>query len=48
VEFATGLLTAILSAVTFILVLWTIGGALTFTIAKAVPGHFAAYPACLK
>ena len=31
VEFATGLLTAILSAVTFIVVLWTIGGALTFT-----------------
>ena len=41
VEFATGLLTAVLSAVTFILVLWTIGGALTFTIAGAtitIPG----------
>ena len=41
VEFATGLLTAILSAVTFILVLWTIGGALTFTISGAtitIPG----------
>ena len=35
VEFATGLLTAVFSAVTFILVLWTIGGALTFTIAGA-------------
>ena len=41
VEFATGLLTAVLSAMTFILVLWTIGGALTFTIAGAtitIPG----------
>ena len=41
VEFATWLLTAVLSAVTFILVLWTIGGALTFTIAGAtitIPG----------
>src|ERR1700704_852842 len=41
VEFATGLLTAVLSAVTFIFVLWTIGGALTFTIAGAtitIPG----------
>jgi vitamin B12/bleomycin/antimicrobial peptide transport system ATP-binding/permease protein len=41
VEFATGLLTAVFSAVTFILVLWTIGGALTFTIAGAtitIPG----------
>jgi vitamin B12/bleomycin/antimicrobial peptide transport system ATP-binding/permease protein len=41
VEFATGLLTAVLSAVTFILVLWTIGGALTFTIAGVtitIPG----------
>ena len=41
VEFATGLLTAVLSAVTFILVLWTIGGALTFTIDGAtitIPG----------
>jgi putative ATP-binding cassette transporter len=41
VEFATGLLTAVLSAVTFVLVLWTIGGALTFTIAGAtitIPG----------
>ena len=41
IEFATGLLTAVLSAVTFILVLWTIGGALTFTIAGAtitIPG----------
>ena len=35
------MLTAVLSAVTFILVLWTIGGALTFTIAGAtitIPG----------
>src|SRR4051794_13354438 len=41
VEFAPGLLTAVLSAVTFILVLWTIGGALTFTIAGVtitIPG----------
>jgi putative ATP-binding cassette transporter len=36
VEFATGLLTAVLSAVTFILVLWTIGGTLTLTIAGAI------------
>ena len=41
VEFATGLLTAVLSAITFILVLWTIGGTLTLTIAGAtitIPG----------
>src|SRR6195256_6383436 len=45
VEFATGLLTAVLSAVTFIFVLWTIGGALTFTIAGAtitIPGFLVA------
>jgi vitamin B12/bleomycin/antimicrobial peptide transport system ATP-binding/permease protein len=41
VEFFTGLLTAILSAATFIVVLWTIGGSLTFTVAGAtitIPG----------
>jgi vitamin B12/bleomycin/antimicrobial peptide transport system ATP-binding/permease protein len=41
VEFAAGLLTAILSAATFIVVLWTIGGALTFTVASTpitIPG----------
>jgi vitamin B12/bleomycin/antimicrobial peptide transport system ATP-binding/permease protein len=41
VEFATGLLTAFLSAATFIVVLWTIGGALTFSVggvAVTVPG----------
>jgi putative ATP-binding cassette transporter len=41
VEFATGLLTAILSAATFIVVLWTIGGALTFDLAGVtitIPG----------
>jgi putative ATP-binding cassette transporter len=41
VEFATGLLTAILSAATFIVVLWTIGGALTITVAGVtitIPG----------
>jgi putative ATP-binding cassette transporter len=41
VEFATGLLTAILSAATFIVVLWTIGGALTFSLGGTtltVPG----------
>jgi vitamin B12/bleomycin/antimicrobial peptide transport system ATP-binding/permease protein len=41
VEFATGLMTAILSAATFIVVLWTIGGALTFSIGGAtltIPG----------
>jgi vitamin B12/bleomycin/antimicrobial peptide transport system ATP-binding/permease protein len=41
VEFATGLTTAILSAATFIAVLWTIGGSLSFTlggIAITIPG----------
>jgi vitamin B12/bleomycin/antimicrobial peptide transport system ATP-binding/permease protein len=41
VEFATGLLTAILSAATFIAVLWTIGGSLTFSLAGVtltIPG----------
>jgi vitamin B12/bleomycin/antimicrobial peptide transport system ATP-binding/permease protein len=41
VEFATGLTTAVLSAATFIAVLWTIGGSLSFTlagIAVTVPG----------
>jgi putative ATP-binding cassette transporter len=41
VELATGLLTAILSAATFIVVLWTIGGALTFSLGGTtltVPG----------
>lgn len=33
IYFATGLTTALLSAVTFIVVLWTIGGTLSFTIA---------------
>jgi putative ATP-binding cassette transporter len=32
VDFATGVISALLSAVTFILVLWTIGGALEFSI----------------
>jgi putative ATP-binding cassette transporter len=32
IEFATGITTAILSAMTFIVVLWTIGGALSFQI----------------
>jgi vitamin B12/bleomycin/antimicrobial peptide transport system ATP-binding/permease protein len=32
VEFATGLATAVLSALTFIAVLWTIGGALSFSL----------------
>jgi len=41
VDFATGVTTAALSAATFIAVLWTIGGSLTFTIAVAaitIPG----------
>jgi putative ATP-binding cassette transporter len=41
VEFATGLLTAILSALTFIAVLWTIGGTLAFKLGGvdvAIPG----------
>src|SRR5712691_7574231 len=41
VDFATGLLSAVLSALTFIVVLWTIGGTLTFQIAGmtiAIPG----------
>jgi vitamin B12/bleomycin/antimicrobial peptide transport system ATP-binding/permease protein len=41
VEFATGLLTAILSAATFIVVLWTIGGSLTLSLASTavtIPG----------
>ena len=41
VEFATGLTTAILSAATFIAVLWTIGGSLSFTLAGTavtIPG----------
>lgn len=41
VDFATGVATAVLSAATFIVVLWTIGGSLTFTIAGAaitIPG----------
>jgi putative ATP-binding cassette transporter len=41
VEFATGLTTAILSAATFIAVLWTIGGSLSFTLggtAVTIPG----------
>jgi vitamin B12/bleomycin/antimicrobial peptide transport system ATP-binding/permease protein len=40
-EFATGLLTAILSGATFIVVLWTIGGGLTFSVAGVtltIPG----------
>jgi len=41
VDFATGVTTAVLSATTFIVVLWTIGGSITFTIAGAaitIPG----------
>jgi vitamin B12/bleomycin/antimicrobial peptide transport system ATP-binding/permease protein len=41
VEFTTGVLTAILSAATFIVVLWTIGGSLTLTAAGVtitIPG----------
>jgi putative ATP-binding cassette transporter len=41
VEFATGLTTAVLSAVTFIVVLWNIGGALSFNLGAAtisIPG----------
>jgi vitamin B12/bleomycin/antimicrobial peptide transport system ATP-binding/permease protein len=41
VEFAAGLMTAILSAVTFIAVLWTIGGTLSFRLGNAdisIPG----------
>ena len=41
VEFATGITTAVLSAVTFIVVLWTIGGALSFELAGitiTIPG----------
>jgi len=41
VDFATGVLSAFLSAATFIVVLWTIGGALTVTIAGSavtIPG----------
>ena len=41
VDFATGITTAVLSAVTFIVVLWTIGGALSFELAGitiTIPG----------
>ena len=41
VEFATGVTTAILSAATFIVVLWSIGGALTFNLGElsiTIPG----------
>jgi putative ATP-binding cassette transporter len=41
IDFVSGLTTAILSAATFILVLWTIGGSLTFTLAGStitIPG----------
>jgi vitamin B12/bleomycin/antimicrobial peptide transport system ATP-binding/permease protein len=41
VDFATGVLSAFLSAATFIVVLWTIGGALTVTVAGStvtIPG----------
>jgi vitamin B12/bleomycin/antimicrobial peptide transport system ATP-binding/permease protein len=41
VDFATGITTAVLSAVTFIVVLWTIGGALSFNlggITITIPG----------
>ncbi|MCW1988734.1 putative ATP-binding cassette transporter [Bradyrhizobium diazoefficiens] len=41
IDFATGVTSAFLSATTFIIVLWTIGGALTLTIAGAtvtIPG----------
>ena len=36
VDFATGMTTAVLSAATFIVVLWTIGGALTVTLGGQV------------
>ena len=36
VDFTTGISSAFLSAATFIVVLWTIGGSLTFTVAGAV------------
>jgi putative ATP-binding cassette transporter len=41
VDFTTGIVTAFLSAATFIVVLWTIGGSLTFTLAGTtvtIPG----------
>ena len=41
VDFSTGLATAFLSAATFIVVLWTIGGSITFTVAGTevtIPG----------
>ena len=41
IDFATGLTTAILSAATFIVVLWTIGGSLSFSLAGStitIPG----------
>jgi putative ATP-binding cassette transporter len=41
VDFAAGLLAAVISAVAFIIVLWTIGGSLTFSLAGAsftIPG----------
>jgi putative ATP-binding cassette transporter len=41
VEFATGITTAVLSAVTFIVVLWNIGGSLSFTMGRvtiSIPG----------
>jgi vitamin B12/bleomycin/antimicrobial peptide transport system ATP-binding/permease protein len=41
VDFATGVTNAVLSAATFIVVLWTIGGSLTFTVASVaitIPG----------
>ena len=41
IEFATGVATAVLSAATFIMVLWTVGGAFTVHIA-APPSPFPA------
>ena len=41
VEFATGITTVVLSAVTFIVVLWNIGGSLSFTMGRvtiSIPG----------
>jgi len=36
IDFAVGVISAFLSAVTFILVLWTIGGTLSFSVAGAI------------
>ncbi|MCL2428977.1 MAG: ABC transporter ATP-binding protein/permease, partial [Alphaproteobacteria bacterium] len=49
VEFATGITTAVLSAATFIVVLWTVGGAFTFHVAGAaftIPGFLVIAAIC--